>query len=196
VIATKDAGLSETARGEEPSDKGSSVNLHCDAPFMRTTMGASAVKSSEFLKCARHTFTPCCRRQASLDYTVLPAATKNARPTSSQLAAAVKSDLGRATTTSSASQSGETDHPITSALRRASCSPEASEPHLSSGVSGEHSTAFYGSLAPAQATPDRSPDAIPFVPDLGLSAGADRCAFQDRPLGNNAGVQIAPEIND
>jgi hypothetical protein len=115
-----------------------SVNAEGAASRERPPMRAFAVKSPERSECVRHTFTPCCRRQPSplTDRHPFSRSLTNARPTSSQLAAAGKSGLDRATTTSYACQSGETDHPITYALRRASCSPEASEPHLSSGVSG------------------------------------------------------------
>jgi len=60
--------------------------------------------------------------------------------------------------------------------------------YLVEAVDDEHPSASYGSLAPARVTSDRSPHAIPFVHDPRLSAGDDRRAFQDRPLGDDADV--------
>ena len=127
-------------------------------PLIRTAIRAPAVKSPERSECARQTCAPMLPKEALAVAWCTPFSRSltNAKPTSSQPVAAVKSGLGRAPTTSNACQSGEAEHPITHALR----------------------------------------DAIPFVQDPRLSAGDDRRAFQDRPLRNDASVQIAPEIND
>jgi len=50
-----------------------------------------------------------------------------------ELAAAVECDLTQATTNSYTCQPEAAEHPMTYALRSASRSPEASEPHLANG---------------------------------------------------------------